>query len=109
MTGRTAASSGQRLPERHDRRHPGGASGSRWLVGVRLVVRQGSPLRPGHGGSPVGTSTPGTTGRMSLDGMRFEWAIETVACPFGCVSPNDQIGWSPFGAVIVTRMREPAR
>ncbi len=27
----------------------------------------------------------------------------------GCVWLNDQIGWSPFGAVIVTRMREPAR
>jgi hypothetical protein len=46
---------------------------------------------------------------MRRDGLLFEWAIETVACPFGCVSLNDQIGWSPFGAVIVTRMREPAR
>ena len=23
---------------------------------------------------------------------------------FGCVSPNDQMGWSPFGAVILTRL-----
>jgi hypothetical protein len=71
--------------------------------------RQGSPRRPGHGGSPVGTLTPGTTGRVSRDGLRFEWAIATLAVPFGRVSPNDQIGWSPFGAEIVTRMREPAR
>ncbi len=33
----------------------------------------------------------------------------TLALPFGRVSPNDQTGWSPFGAVIVTRMRDPAR
>jgi hypothetical protein len=32
-------------------------------------ARQGSPLRPGHGGSPVGTLTPGTTGSSSLDGI----------------------------------------
>ena len=34
--------------------------------------RHGWPRRPGQGGSSVGTSTPGTTGRMSLDGRRFE-------------------------------------
>jgi hypothetical protein len=53
--------------------------------------------------------TLGTTGRTSLDGLRREAAIATVVVPFGCVWPNDQIGWSPFGAAIVTRMREPAR
>jgi hypothetical protein len=41
--------------------------------------------------------------------LRFEWAIETLARYFGRVSPNDHTGWSPFGAVIVTRMRESAR
>jgi hypothetical protein len=47
---------------------------------------------------------------MRLDGMLLEWAIETVAWPpAGCVSPNDQMGWSPLGALIVTRIREPAR
>ena len=44
-----------------------------------------------------------------LDGICREWAIETVAVPGGSVSPNDQMGWSPLGAAIVTRMREPAR
>jgi hypothetical protein len=46
---------------------------------------------------------------MRLEGMALERAIETVAVPLGCVSAKDQMGWSPFGAVIVTRMREPAR
>ena len=41
--------------------------------------------------------------------MRLECAIETLAFPFGSVSLNDQIGWSPFGAEIVMRIREPAR
>ena len=27
----------------------------------------------------------------------------------GSLSPNAQMGWSPLGAEIVTRMREPAR
>jgi hypothetical protein len=39
----------------------------------------------------------------------LEKAIETCPFPLGRVSPNDQMGWSPFGAEIVTRMREPAR
>lgn len=29
--------------------------------------------------------------------------------PGGWVSSNDQIGWAPFGAEIVIRIREPAR
>jgi hypothetical protein len=57
----------------------------------------------------VGTLTPDTIGSRRLDGICLEWAIATFAVPAGSVSPNDQIGWSPFGAVIVTRMREPAR
>src|SRR4051794_40981054 len=60
--------------------------------------------QPGHGGRPVGTFTPGTTGSSSRDGCCVEWAIETFAAPGGSVSPNDQMGWSPFGAEIVTRM-----
>jgi hypothetical protein len=46
---------------------------------------------------------------MRLDGMPGEWAMEIGTRLIGCVSPKDQMGWSPFGAVIVTRMREPAR
>ena len=57
----------------------------------------------------MGTLTPGTTGSRSLDGICCERAIATVAVPLGSVSPKAQIGWSPFGALIVTRMREPAR
>jgi hypothetical protein len=33
--------------------------------------------RLGHGGADVGTLTPGTTGRTSLDGIDVENAIET--------------------------------
>jgi hypothetical protein len=57
----------------------------------------------------VGTLAPGTTGSTTLDGICFERAIETVAVPVGSVSLNDQMGWSPFGAATVTRIREPAR
>jgi len=46
---------------------------------------------------------------VSLDGMRFEYRIATLALPFGSVLLNDQIGWSPFGAAITTRIRDPAR
>jgi hypothetical protein len=36
--------------------------------------------------------------------------MSTVAPPLvGSVSLNDQMGWSPFGAASVTRIREPAR
>ena len=73
------------------------------------ALRQGSPRSPGQGGSGVGTLRPGTTGRIRLDGIPFENASVTLALPFGFVSPNAQIGWSPFGAVIVTRIREPVR
>ena len=55
------------------------------------------------------TLTFGTTGRMSWEGILRENAMLTVARPFGLVWSKDQIGWSPLGAVIVTRMREPAR
>jgi hypothetical protein len=47
---------------------------------------------------------------MRRDGLRREYAIATLADPFaGFVSLNDQMGCSPFGAVMVTRMREPGR
>jgi hypothetical protein len=65
--------------------------------------------RLGHGGRLVGTLTPGTTGRIRLDGLLFENAIDSVAAPFGTVWVNAQIGWVPFGAAIVTLIREPAR
>jgi hypothetical protein len=48
------------------------------------------------------------TGRTTLDGMLFEYAIATVALPFGVLA-KAHTGWSPFGALIVTRIREPAR
>ena len=36
--------------------------------------------------------------------------IDTLAVvPSGCVWLNDHTGWVPFGAEIVTLMREPAR
>jgi hypothetical protein len=70
--------------------------------------------RLGQGGSSVGTDTPGTTGRTSLDGMAGEYAIDTdervpFYPPCGCVSLKDQTGCVPFGAAIVTRIRERLR
>ncbi len=62
----------------------------------------GSLRRLGHAGRGVGTCTPGTTGRMRLDGMAVEKAIDTVAFPLGTVWPKDHTGWVPFGAEIVT-------
>ena len=54
--------------------------------------------------------TPGTTGRVRLDGIVLENATDSVGVPVeGRVSLNDQIGWVPFGAAIVTLIREPAR
>ena len=42
--------------------------------------------------------------------MLDEKAIDSVAVsPSGCVWPNDHTGSVPFGAAIVTLMREPAR
>jgi hypothetical protein len=41
--------------------------------------------------------------------MLGENAIDTFAAPLaGWVSLKDHTGWVPFGAEIVTRMREPA-
>jgi hypothetical protein len=57
----------------------------------------------------VGTLTPGTTGRIRLEGVFRENSIDTVGVPFGTVSPNAQIGWVPLGAEIVIRIRDPAR
>jgi hypothetical protein len=66
--------------------------------------------RLGHGGNGDGTVTPATTGSARLDGIALENATDSVAVPVGgSVSPNDQIGWVPFGAAIVTLIREPAR
>jgi hypothetical protein len=39
----------------------------------------------------------------------WEKATVTRARLRGTVSAKDQTGWSPLGAAIVTRMREPAR
>jgi hypothetical protein len=69
--------------------------------------------RLGQGGKPVGTSTPGTTGRTRLDGISAEDAIDTVEVvpevPAGWVSPKDHTGCAPFGAAMVMRMRDPVR
>ena len=47
---------------------------------------------------------------MRLDGIVLEKAIDSVAVPVGgWVSSKDQIGCVPFGAAIVTLIREPAR
>ena len=43
------------------------------------------------------------------EGRLRECAIVTFVVPAGCVSPNDQIGWSPLGALMVMRILEPAR
>ena len=69
--------------------------------------RHGSLRRLPHDGSGVGTFTPGTTGSTSRDGIDFENAIDDV--PVGFVCANDHTGCVPFGAEIVTRIREPAR
>lgn len=37
----------------------------------------------GHGGNVEGTLTPGTTGRVRLDGMLLEKATDSVAVPVG--------------------------
>ena len=63
----------------------------------------------GQGGSRVGTPTPGTTGRIRLEGIFSEKATDIFAVPCGSVWTNDQTGWVPFGAAIVKRMREPLR
>jgi hypothetical protein len=58
----------------------------------------------------VGTPTPGTIGRVRLEGVLGENAIDSVAAPSaGCVWLNDHRGCVPLGAAIVTLMREPLR
>jgi hypothetical protein len=65
--------------------------------------------RLGHGGIGVGALSPGTTGRIRLDGLERENRIDTFAGPDGMVLLNDQMGCVPFGAAMVTRIRVPAR
>jgi hypothetical protein len=66
--------------------------------GARRVVpcygRQGSLRRLWQDGNAVETLTPGTTGRLRLDGMVFENATDSLAVlpAGGCVSLNAQIG-----------------
>jgi hypothetical protein len=53
---------------------------------------------------------PGTTGRIRLDGIDLEKAIETLAVPpAGAVWSKDHTGSVPFGAEIVTRILVPFR
>jgi hypothetical protein len=66
--------------------------------------------RLGQAGRLVGTLTPATIGRVTLDGVLGENAIESLAVPSsGCVCANDHTGCVPLGAEIVTLMREPLR
>jgi hypothetical protein len=71
--------------------------------------RHGSLRRLGQGGRPPETLTPGTSGRISADGIRLENAIQTRALPEGLGWLKDHTGWVPFGAAITTRIRDPAR
>src|SRR5205807_6313026 len=85
---------------------------SRVSVRARYGVsdRHGSLRRLGHAGRPDWTFTPGTAGRIRLDGILGENAIDSVAVPVGgCVWLKDQMGCVPLGAAIVTLIREPAR
>src|SRR6185437_2794429 len=80
------------------------------LFTISWYGRHGSLRRLGHGGSSVGTLAPGTTGRLRLEGLVGENATDSVAVlPSGSVCANDQIGWVPLGAAIVTLTRDPAR
>ena len=88
------------------------AAVSRAPCGSPAPRRVGTARCAGSGrpGRPVGTLTPGTTGRIRLDGILVEKAIDTRrGARSARVSPNDQIGCVPFGAAIVTLIREPAR
>ena len=76
---------------------------------IAWYVLQGSFRRLGHGGSGVGTPTPGTTGSTRLEGIVVENAIDTLPLGLGCVWLKDHTGCVPFGAAIVTRIRDPAR
>ncbi|MHB1468447.1 MAG: hypothetical protein ACYCSI_03380 [Solirubrobacteraceae bacterium] len=63
-----------------------------------------------HAGWLVGTVTPGTIGRVRLDGMLCEKGDRLGRrVAGGSVCPKDQTGSVPFGAAIVTLMRDPAR
>jgi len=74
------------------------------------AARQGSLRRLGHGGWGEPMVTFGTTGSTRLEGRFADEATYTCdVVPAGSVSSKDQIGWVPFGAAIVTRIREPAR
>ena len=57
----------------------------------------------------MGAETPGTSGRMRRDGYLCEKATVTFVLWVGTVSEKAQTGWSPTGALTVTRIREPAR
>ncbi len=41
--------------------------------------------------------------------MAAECANHTVACPLGTSRANAHVGWSPPGALMMIRMREPRR
>ena len=67
------------------------------LVGpARLAPQARARRQPGR------NAHPGTTGSRRLDGICLRVRDRHGRrCRFGSVSPNDQIGWSPFGAAIV--------
>src|SRR4051794_35887991 len=74
-----------------------------------VKVRQGSPRRPGHGGSGGGAVMPGTRGRMSRGGGLWGKATLTLAVPWGTVSSKGQTGRAPLGAVTAPPSRAAAR
>src|SRR5437764_10084666 len=88
----------------------GGSHSQDPLFTYTWYERQDSLRRLGHGGSSVGTLTPGTFGRMRLEGLVGEKTICTFEVePTGRVWLNDHTGCAPLGAAIVTFTREPAR
>ena len=99
----------RRRPRHSERAPPGARCQLAALVfTIAWYGRHGSLRRLVHGGSAVGTFTPGTTGSTRLDGIGAG-ERDRRRVPLGTVSSNDQIGCVPFGAAIVTRMRDPAR
>ena len=51
----------------------------------------------------------GTFGNHEFDLNEEQFRARLSEIRFGRVSSNDQIGWVPLGAAMVTRMRVPAR
>src|SRR5436305_278240 len=57
--------------------------GAHRAASVVAYGRQGSLRRLGQGGNAAGALTPGTTGRLRLEGIVLEKATDSVAVPLG--------------------------